>query len=176
MNVTAAGTGVPGHGALVYSGRDELISAAKDFFSSARAKGAGLFVAARSENLADLASSAGGDGSPVAVADLNGPSTDPGRIFALIRMFARDYPRRLVCCWQEVGWAGRPADELAEAMRYDALVNDAFAGSPVTIVCCYDRELGGEAVDDVQCVHSPARRADGTDGRFEVPLSRPPPG
>ncbi len=171
------------HDVLVYAGRDDVAAAAADFLRTGRAAGAELFFVAAGRNPALFSSLADGYGGHVTVADLTSQSTDPGRVFGLIRMFVKEHPGVPVHCWQDVGWPGRPAGELTEALRYEALFGRAFAGSPVTILCSYDRCAGDDLIVRAELMHSSVLRdgqrhdvhARGTlDGDEALPLNRPP--
>jgi anti-sigma regulatory factor (Ser/Thr protein kinase) len=179
----STGAGALDHGALMYSRPNELIASATDFCRSARSNDASLFIAARQGNLDALRSVIERHGGPVTVTDLTAQSADPGRILGLMRMFARDNRSGQVYCWQDVGWPGRPAEEIEEAVRYEALFCRAFAGSCVNVMCSYDAAIGKDLIEEVERAHTRVfRRGDWlacfpaaqADAGFDRPLSRPP--
>ncbi|MEW2356747.1 sensor histidine kinase [Spirillospora sp. NPDC029432] len=53
----------------------------------------------------------------------------------------------------EPGWSGRPAPEVLEWQRTEALVNVAFAGTPTAILCPYARSLPAGVVASSRRTH-----------------------
>jgi anti-sigma regulatory factor (Ser/Thr protein kinase) len=182
----SAGQSMPRHSALLYSEPANFSAAAAEFAAGADSAGAPLFVAATGDNLAAFAPFAEGNGRHVRLADLSGQNANPGRIFGLIRNFVQEHPGRPVRCWQDVGWPGRSADGLTEAIKYEALFGRAFAGLPVTVLCSYDTRLGEGALADAERLHSSVLRGgrwrprthagDQAAARPDPPLGSPPAG
>ena len=79
---------------------------------------------------------------------------NPGRIIPAIHEFIDQFkggPARFV---GEPIWLGRNIDETAEAIRHEALINVAFAESPVTVLCPYARDvLPRRVIDESWRIH-----------------------
>jgi len=120
--------------------------------AGARAREA-VLVVATSSSLQSLRPGLAGYGRAVTLAELTSVGTDPGRVFGIIRMFASDHRGRPVRCLQEVGWPGRHGEELAEAIRYDALVSRALAGSAARVLCGYQTQIDAEYLVSARLVH-----------------------
>ena len=71
-------------------------------------------------------------------ADMAELGRNPARIIPEVRAFIDAHPGRRVRYVGEPVWPGRSAAEMCEAARHEALINLAFAGMPVTILCPYD--------------------------------------
>ncbi len=84
----------------------------------------------------------------------NGLGRNPARIIPEVRDFIDAYPGRRVRYVGEPVWPGRSAAEICEAARHEALINLAFAGMPVTILCPYDAaRLPPSVVRDAERSH-----------------------
>jgi anti-sigma regulatory factor (Ser/Thr protein kinase) len=91
------------------------------------------------------------------VADMRQLGGNPARIMPAIRAFADDHTGLRVRCISEPVWPDRPAAEMREAARHDALLNLAFAGTPLSVMCLYDAgALPGSAIADA-CGSHPSR-------------------
>lgn len=89
----------------------------------------------------------------------------PGRILPALLTFANRHFRRPVRIVGEPIWAGRSPAEIVEAIRHEALLNLAFAGTAVEVLC--PSETNALAADVV----SAARRTHPTimsHGRYTV--------
>jgi anti-sigma regulatory factor (Ser/Thr protein kinase) len=78
------------------------------------------------------------DTDGVTFTDMQRLGRNPARIIPAICRFIEAHPARTRFV-DESAWAGRTAAEISEATRHEALVNEAFAGVPTTILCPYDR-------------------------------------
>lgn len=176
------------HAALLYASPGELAAQVMRFISSAVEAGDPVLVAAAEPNRGLLRARVDGQGPRVSWADMGELGRNPGRLIAAFRMFADEHPGRMTWCVQEPAGPERPRDELAEVIRHEALVNLAFAGSPVRMLCPYAAGLGGELIAGVERTHPLVVRdgrvrrgaSDGAAGlvpeECDRPLSRPPAG
>lgn len=105
------------------------------------AAGAAVLVLASCSHLDDLRPLLTGIDGDVRLTRLTSEGADPGRVLAAIRMFAREHGDRPTRYLQEVGWPGRPREELLEALRYEGLTCRALAGSAADVLCAYDDQL-----------------------------------
>jgi anti-sigma regulatory factor (Ser/Thr protein kinase) len=63
---------------------------------------------------------------------------NPARLMPAIRAFADEHAGERIRVVSELAWVGRSAAELGEVARYEMMVNLAFAGIPVLMLCLYD--------------------------------------
>jgi anti-sigma regulatory factor (Ser/Thr protein kinase) len=71
-------------------------------------------------------------------ADMTEVGRNPARIIPAVHAFAEEHADRPVRFVGEPVWPGRSAAEMREAARHEALINLAFSGAHVTILCPYD--------------------------------------
>ena len=105
------------------------------------AGGAAAMAAGTPAHLALLRSVLGEAAGQVEMAELASLAADPGRVLAMLRMFAREHagkPLRLV---QDMGWPERPDEDLAEAIGYEALICRALDGTGAHVLCSYDASM-----------------------------------
>jgi anti-sigma regulatory factor (Ser/Thr protein kinase) len=126
------------HLALFYRGRDEYLRVLCDFIQSSRARGRAVFAAVPGRQAEQLRRRLGDDSAQVAVADMAELGRNPARIIPQVLAFAHSHPGQDVCCVGEPIWPGRTNEEIAEAVRHEALVNLAFRDLPITFLCAYD--------------------------------------
>jgi len=142
------------HVAMLYASPDEFAAGMMDVVRTGLSGGALVFVAATGPNLQLLRGQLDGQSALVAWAGLPSAGTNPRRITAAIRSFAADHPGQVVWYVQEPAWHRRARDELCEAIRREALINLALAGSPVTVLCGYDSPLGDRELATVERTHA----------------------
>lgn len=116
------------HAALFYRTPEEFTAAASDYLHAGLIAGEAVFVASAGSHADLLRSLLGPQRSPSALADLAECGANPGRVLSMLRMFAGEHRGRAVRCVQDQYWPGRPLEEVAEAMRHEALVGMALAG------------------------------------------------
>jgi anti-sigma regulatory factor (Ser/Thr protein kinase) len=127
----------PLHVALFYRGQPEYLSQLQALIRGGLTSAGPVFVAVPGDN-ARLLRTQLGWAAGVSYADMADLGRNPGRIIPAVWAFADAHPGQRVWCISEPIWPGRPAAETREATRYEALINLAFSGLPVTIVCPYD--------------------------------------
>jgi len=175
------------HAALFYRAPGEFTETVMRFVRDGIGAGEAVLIAATGPNLYRLRAQLDGLGKFVTWADISGAGANPRRITTAIRMFAQQHPGQLIRCVQEPAWYPRPAAELREVFRHEALVNLALTGVPATVLCAYDPRLGAAAGASVEGVHPlvvrdgrwlpSARYAGGAviPAECDEPLSDPPP-
>ncbi|MFF0774989.1 anti-sigma factor RsbA family regulatory protein [Nonomuraea wenchangensis] len=127
------------HPALLYRSVDEYVSATTTFVREGLAAGEPVAVAVPAPNLALIAAGLGPDAGAVRMLDMGVEGRNPGRIIpAVLRDFADRHPAGRVRIIGEPIWAGRPATVYPACAQHEALINLAFAGRAVTILCPYD--------------------------------------
>ena len=143
------------HPALFYRDEREYLAGVVPFVRKALAAGEPVAVAVPTENLRLLKAEIGA-GEPVRFLDMREAGRNPGRIIpGVLRAFAdAQPPGTRVRIVGEPIWAGRTATEYPACVQHEALINAAFEGRPVTILCPYDtRRLAPQAVADAYATH-----------------------
>ncbi|HEX4829551.1 MAG TPA: sensor histidine kinase [Trebonia sp.] len=140
------------HAALPYRNPAEFEVAACQFASDAASAGAAVLVACPAPSLDRIRDRLGPDGGHVTWEDIGDRGSNPGRMIHAIRRFTDQQDGRPAWCVQELAWPSRPADELWEVVRYEALLNLALAG-PTRVLCPYHVGLPADALACARAVH-----------------------
>jgi anti-sigma regulatory factor (Ser/Thr protein kinase) len=126
------------HCALIYQDMADGLAAALAFVQGGQERGEPVCLAV-CRPTEQLLRGALGNGHPdvefVAMGELG---RNPGRIMSAASDFAARHRGQPVRWLSEPVWPGRSAAEITEAIRHEALVNLAFGGSPVALLCMYD--------------------------------------
>ncbi|MET8653997.1 sensor histidine kinase [Nocardia aurea] len=143
------------HPALFYDGDDEYLAVLVPFIREGLALGEPVAVAVPDANLRLLRAALGDSAEEVTWIDMEQAGRNPGRIIAtVLRVFADEHPDTHVRIIGEPIWAGRTELEYPACAQHEALINPAFAGRDVTIVCPYDlAALGAEVIADAHATH-----------------------
>ncbi|MGK5636727.1 anti-sigma factor RsbA family regulatory protein [Streptomyces sp. URMC 126] len=155
MNDTTAVAGPFVHPALFYRDGGEYVAALTAFVREGLADGDPVAIAVPRVRLELLRDALGADGAGIRFVDMEEAGRNPGRIIPrVLRAFADAHPDRHVRIVGEPVWAGRSAAEYPACVQHEALINHAFAGRRVTIVCPYDTSrLDPRAVADAYATH-----------------------
>ncbi|MFI9310732.1 anti-sigma factor RsbA family regulatory protein [Streptomyces triculaminicus] len=150
------------HPALFYRDRYEYLAANVSFIRAGLEAGEPVAVAVPSHNLKQLRGELGTDGAAVRFLDMEQAGRNPGRIIPRVLLaFADAHPGVRVRLVGEPIWAGRSAVEYPACVQHEALINHAFTGRRVTILCPYDvAGLAPEVLADAYATH-PVVIADG---------------
>ncbi|MEU1481055.1 anti-sigma factor RsbA family regulatory protein [Streptomyces sp. NPDC005760] len=143
------------HPALFYRDEQEYLAGVVPFVRKALAAGEPVAVAVPTENLRLLTSEFGAE-EAVRFFDMREAGRNPGRIIpGVLRAFAdAQPPGTRVRIVGEPIWAGRSATEYPACVQHEALINAAFQGRTVTILCPYDtRRLAPQVVADAYATH-----------------------
>lgn len=188
----AAGTdpGTFSHPALFYRDEREYVARTVAFVREGLDAGEPVAVAVPGENLRLLRDALGDRGRAVRFLDMREAGRNPGRIIpGVLRAFADTAPRgRRARIVGEPIWPGRSTTEQPACVQHEALVNAAFRGRAVTILCPYDaRRLDARMLADAHATHptvipagtgrerpSAAYDPEGVLARWNLPLPRPP--
>lgn len=186
-SVAPAASGRPRHAALMCRTNGQMTRSVLEFARDGVEAGEAVLMASAGPVLQRLRSELGGRGGQVTWTGLPGAGTNPARIIAAIRTFAEEHRGRPIRCVQEPAWHLLPPDHLCEAIRYEALLNLALTGRPVSVLCAFDPRLDGRAAGSIPHTH-PLVCTDGQwlpCGRFaasgllpaecDQPLPAPPP-
>ncbi|MCD0444653.1 MEDS domain-containing protein [Glycomyces sp. A-F 0318] len=175
------------HPALHYSGDREYLDGTLPFIEQALAAEGPVAVAVPGPNLKLLRDALGERAGRVLMLDMTEAGANPGRIIpGVLRAFADAHPDRRVRIVGEPVWPARTEDEYPACAQHEALINHAFAGRDVAILCPYDLDgLDARAIDDSLATHpvlidrAGRRASDGYDpdrivAEYNRPLEAPP--
>jgi anti-sigma regulatory factor (Ser/Thr protein kinase) len=125
------------HLALLYRDPGECADVVGGFLRPCLAAGGQGLVIVPAERHARLRAALGHGGEGLAFTDMTSLGVNPARLIPDIEAFAADAntPVRIVT---EPIWPGRTMAEIREATKHEALINLAFAGRDVQILCAYD--------------------------------------
>ncbi|MFE3452857.1 anti-sigma factor RsbA family regulatory protein [Nonomuraea sp. NPDC059194] len=175
------------HPAFFYRDDADYLSGTVPFIRAGLAAGDPVAVAVPGPNLEVIRDELDEAAERVRMLDMTVVGRNPGRIIpGVLREFADNFPDRHVRIIGEPIWAGRTGTEYPACVQHEALINLAFEGRRVTIMCPYDvKRLEPEILDDAELTHpvvqditgeresaayAPLRVIDG----YNVPLYEPP--
>ncbi len=143
------------HPALLYRGVEEYLEGTIPFIRAGLAVGEPVAVAVPGPNLRLILTELGVDAQRVTSLDMTRVGRNPGRIIpGVLRAFADAHPTGRVRIIGEPIWPARTATEYPACVQHEALINLAFAGRPVTILCPYDADgLGSQVLADAEATH-----------------------
>lgn len=143
------------HPALFYRDDAEYLTGTVPFVWSGLAAGEPVAVAVPGRNLELLRRELGADAGQVRLLDMTDAGRNPGRIIPrVLRAFADAHPGGPVRIIGEPIWAERSAVEYPACVQHEALINQAFAGRELTILCPYDAaRLDPAALADAEATH-----------------------
>lgn len=182
-----------GHRALRYTSDAGFLAGTLPFLREGLLEGDSLLVVARPDHLNLLHGALREDARRVDFADAATWYESPSRTLAAYHRYARDresLPGRVRVVGEPL-WPGRSAAQVREWTRYESLVNVAFSGRDIWLLCPYDaRELDPAVLESATRTHpelasdagDPEDSAHYTDPAAftaecdAVPLPPPPPG
>ena len=174
------------HPALFYRKQQEYLDCLLPFVTDGLNAGQPVLVAVPGPNLAALRDGLGPSAADVAMADMTVVGRNPGRILGeVLSGFVEEHPRQRIRIIGEPIWPARSAIEYPACVQHEALINQAFAGRDVTVVCPYDAaHLDPNIIADARKTHpvlwqagSPEQDSttfapDAMWARYNQPLSR----
>ncbi|MFL6052714.1 MAG: anti-sigma factor RsbA family regulatory protein [Actinoallomurus sp.] len=143
------------HPALLYRGEREYLAGTLSFVRGGLDAGEPVAIAVPGPRLALLRARLGAAARRVRFVDMSVAGRNPGRIIpGVLRRFADAHPGQRVRVIGEPIWHGRSAAEYPACAQHEALINLAFAGRTVTILCPYDAaELDRRVLTDAAITH-----------------------
>ncbi|MFF8726270.1 anti-sigma factor RsbA family regulatory protein [Streptomyces sp. NPDC015171] len=154
------------HPALFYRGEEEYLHGTVPFVRDGLRAGEPVAVAVPGPNLAVLRAALGEDAADVSFLDMTEAGRNPGRIIPkVLHAFADAHPGTRVRIVGEPIWAGRTSVEYPACVQHEALINPAFRGRDVTILCPYDAGRLDERVLADACATHPVVISGGTERR-----------
>jgi anti-sigma regulatory factor (Ser/Thr protein kinase) len=177
------------HEALLYEGCDELAEAVVAFVYEGLLNDEPTLVMLPAAKLALVRNAIGADADAVHYADAEQVGRNPARIIPVFDQFAREHggAARVRAFGESIG-RRHAGEELVERHHHEMLLNHAFAGAAMTVVCAYDvgqlhHDVIGEArrTHPLVCHHGSTHssvefeRAVHRGGLCHAPLPEPPP-
>ncbi len=143
------------HPALFYRGAEEYLAGTVPFVLAGLAAEEPVAVAVPEDNLVLLRAELGPEAERVRLLDMGIAGRNPGRIIpGVLRAFVDAHPGRRVRIIGEPIWPSRTGQEYPACAQHEALINLAFAGRDLTILCPYDAEnLAPAALADAEATH-----------------------
>ncbi|MGW0250573.1 anti-sigma factor RsbA family regulatory protein [Nocardia goodfellowii] len=143
------------HPALFYRTAEEYTQQTVAFLREGMAAGEPLAVAVPGPNLELIRRGMGSAAEDIVFLDMTEAGRNPGRIIPkVLRGFADAHPQGRVRIIGEPIWAGRSVTEYPACAQHEALINAAFEGRPVTILCPYDEtHLDAAVLADARVTH-----------------------
>jgi anti-sigma regulatory factor (Ser/Thr protein kinase) len=143
------------HPALFYRGEAEYLAGTVPFVLDGLAAGESVAVAVPGGNLALLRAELGTDAERVRLLDMTEAGRNPGRIIpGVLRAFADAHRGKSVRIIGEPIWPSRSELEYPACAQHEALINLAFTGRDVTILCPYDADhLTADVLADAEATH-----------------------
>ncbi|MCP2278792.1 anti-sigma factor RsbA family regulatory protein [Nocardia amikacinitolerans] len=157
------------HPALFYRTEQEYTRRTVSFLREGMAAGEPMAVAVPGPNLELIQNGLGADADGILFLDMTEAGRNPGRIIPkVLRGFADSHPEGRVRIIGEPIWAGRSAVEYPACAQHEALINAAFEGRAVTILCPYDEaRLDAGVLADARVTH-PTVISDGLEAASDV--------
>ncbi|MEU2280729.1 anti-sigma factor RsbA family regulatory protein [Streptomyces sp. NPDC013178] len=143
------------HPALFYRTGQEYAEQTVSFVRQGLAAGEPVAVAVPGPNLELIEAGLGADARDVLLLDMTEAGRNPGRIIpGVLKAFADAHRQGRVRIIGEPIWAGRSSVEYPACAQHEALINAAFEGRAVTILCPYDESrLDPDVLADARITH-----------------------
>jgi anti-sigma regulatory factor (Ser/Thr protein kinase) len=143
------------HPALFYRDEAEYIEGTLEFVTAGLAAGEPVAVAVPGPRLALLHNALGPLADGVHFTDMASAGRNPGRIIpSVLAAFADAQPGGRARIVGEPVWPGRSSLEYPACVQHEALINAAFDGRTITILCPYDASrLGPQVLGDAYATH-----------------------
>lgn len=148
------------HAALFYRSIQEYLATLVPFVSDGVAAGDAVLVAVPEPNLSALRDAFGTVSRAVTMADISEAGRNPGHILGgVLGTFTENNPSRPARMVGEPIWDGRSELEYPACVQHEALINQAFTGRDVTMLCPYDAlRLPADVLLDAEVTHPRLRR------------------
>lgn len=146
--------GDPAHLALFYGSDSDYVAGVMTFLEPALEEGDPIAVAVPGDRAGLLTGHLGHGGPDLQMLDMLELGRNPARIIpAVLTMIDRHRGRMLHYVGEPV-WPGRSHEEIREATRHEALINLAWPGTPIRVLCPYDAaRLHEQVLRDAQVTH-----------------------
>ncbi|MEU6247113.1 sensor histidine kinase [Glycomyces sp. NPDC047010] len=175
------------HTALLYSDDDEFLSGTVPFVETALAFGDPVVIAVPQAHFGLLRKALGDSVDRVRLLNMTEVGVNPGRIIpGVLRAFTDVHFGRRSWVVGESTWPGRTDDEYPACAQHEALINFAFAGHDVAMLCPRDvGGIGSRELADLRASHPVYTDGEGAHasadydpgrivGDYNTPLKPPP--
>jgi len=125
------------HEAFLYRDDEEYAAVVGSFVSRALEADRPVLAAVSGSKAGALATALGERSRDVEFLDIADVGRNPSRIIPAFDAFREEHGGREVSFVDEPIWPGRTSAEIDEAIRHEALVNRALAGTPAYALCSY---------------------------------------
>ncbi|WP_344827924.1 anti-sigma factor RsbA family regulatory protein [Actinocorallia longicatena] len=151
------------HPAFFYRTPEEYLAGATAFVHAGLSAGQPVAVAVPGPRLEEIRAGLGSAAGSVKMIDMREAGRNPGRILpGVLSAFADAHPHATPHIIGEPIWPGRTETEYPACAQHEALINLAFAGRSIAIMCPYDASrLGRRALADAAVSHPVLWDADG---------------
>ena len=143
------------HPAFLYRTQQNYLDCLLPFISDAVVADQAVLVAVPGPNLAVLAEGLGQLAADVVMTDMTEVGRNPSRILGeVLSRFVEKHPDEPVRIIGEPIWPSRSEVEYPACVQHEALINRAFTGRDVTVVCPYHvSQLDPEVIADARRTH-----------------------
>jgi anti-sigma regulatory factor (Ser/Thr protein kinase) len=158
------------HAALVYRTPAEFTAGVLPFVEAGAAAREPVMVASQGRNLRLLRAELDGLSERVTFADLTSIGPNPGRLLGWMGQVAEQHHGQAVRYVHEAVWPSRRPEEVGEAIRHEALINQILGRWRVSVLCPYDVALGPDVIASAERTHPAVMRG----GRHQASPSYDP--
>jgi anti-sigma regulatory factor (Ser/Thr protein kinase) len=142
------------HHALFYRDDDDYVQAVGDFIAPGLEAGEPVAVAVPPSRCGLLRERLGNDTEHVQMLDMLELGRNPARIIPAVHELLARHGGQLLHYVGEPIWPGRRAEEIREATRHEALINLAWPGAAIRVLCPYDATaLDAEVLHAAELTH-----------------------
>jgi anti-sigma regulatory factor (Ser/Thr protein kinase) len=134
------------HIALFYADENEYVAGILDFLAPALDAGDPVVVSVPSGHSGRLTDRLDPGGSNVEILDMVEFGRNPARIIPAVFAMLQTHRGRTLHLVGEPVWPGRSRAEIQEATRHEALINLAWTGEAIRVLCPYDATRLDDAV------------------------------
>ncbi|HLY51000.1 MAG TPA: sensor histidine kinase [Solirubrobacteraceae bacterium] len=142
------------HQALFYENEREYLDGVMDFIAPGLAAGEPVAAAIPPERGELLARELNDHAGEVEILDMFELGRNPARIIPAVERILAHHDGATLHCVGEPIWPGRTAEEIQEATKHEALINLAWPGSSIRVLCPYDAaRLEPDVLEDAERTH-----------------------
>lgn len=142
------------HQALFYEDDREYLDGVMRFITAGLRAGEPVAAAVPPQRCELLRQELNGYASEVEILDMLEVGRNPARIIPAVERILAKHEGTCLHYVGEPIWPGRSAEEIQEATKHEALINLAWPGSPIRVLCPYDAaRLPPEVLEDAERTH-----------------------
>ncbi len=149
-----SGSGDPAHLALIYADEAEYAEGIIEFLAPGLESGDPVALALPGSRAALVRERLGDAANAVQLLDIRSIARNPARMIPFVLTMLEGHAGRCLHYVSEPAWPGRSREEIEEVLRHEALINLAWPGAALRVLCPYDAGRHDEAVlRDVERTH-----------------------